>query len=210
MRLLLFNDVHRDLAAAQRLVVMSRDAGLVIGAGDFATKRQGLPEIVSVLSQITCLSILVPGNAESFDELEAACRTWPSAHVLHGSGVTVSGIQFWGVGGAIPETQFGSWSWDLSEDAGRHLLAACPIDAPRSILVSHSPPHGVVDESHDHRHNGSLAVREAVERCHPTLVVCGHIHEHAGKTAQLGSTRVINAGPAGLLTEMPEIHLSHL
>jgi len=36
----------------------------------------------------------------------------------------------------------------------------------------------------------------------PLLVVCGHIHGSAGQQAMLGTTPVVNAGPAGVEWEL--------
>ena len=200
MRLLLFSDLHRDTTAARNLVEMSRDADAVIGAGDFATMRKGIQEIIDALAAIERPTILVPGNSESYEELAAACRGWPAATVLHGAGTEVDGIEFWGVGGAIPITPFGSWSYDFSEDDGRRLLADCPLGA---ILVSHSPPKGAVDKSSSDQSLGSLAVLETVEKCQPLLVVCGHIHDSSGQCELIGNTPVVNAGPRGIMRDIP-------
>ena len=70
------------------------------------------------------------------------------------------------------------------------------------ILISHSPPKGVVDRSSDGRSLGSLAVRETIERKQPALVVCGHIHGSAGQAHRLQETTVINAGPGGIIHEL--------
>jgi len=116
--------------------------------------------------------------------------------VLHGSAVEISGVPFFGIGGGIPVTPFGDWSWDVSEEDASRLLAACP---PGTVLISHSPPRGAVDRASSGQSLGSTAVREAVIRLKPRLVVCGHIHACAGKTAVIGETPVINAGPAGMI-----------
>lgn len=200
MRFLLFSDLHCDIAAAQNLVEMSREVDVVIGAGDFARMRRGLQETIDALAAIDRPSILVPGNNESYEELANACKVWPAANVLHGSGTEIDGIKFWGVGGAIPITPFGPSSYDFSEDEGQRLLADCPQGA---ILVSHSPPKGVVDESPSGESLGSLAVLETVKRCRLTLVVCGHIHSGSGRSTKLGSTQVVNAGPRGILWDVP-------
>ncbi len=199
MRLLLFSDLHCDRRAALNLVERARAADVVIGAGDFATMRKGLPEIIDVLSSIACPAILVPGNGESQEELSAACKVWPSALVLHGSSVDVEGVTFWGVGGAIPTTQFGAWSYDFSEDEGRQLLAGCPEGA---VLVSHSPPKGMLDRSSSGQSLGSQAVLETVEQRRPPLVVCGHVHDSSGKSEKHGQSTVINAGPQGMTWEL--------
>ena len=200
MRLLLFSDLHRNTNDARNLVQMSRDVDVVVGAGDFATMRKGIQEVIDVLAEIDRPAVLVPGNSESYEELVAACKLWPSSEVLHGSGTEVNGIEFWGVGGAIPITPFGAWSNDFSEEEGLRLLANCPHGA---IIVSHSPPKGAVDESSSGQHLGSTALLATVEECQPILVVCGHIHDSAGSTETIGSTPVINAGPRGVVWEVP-------
>ena len=119
MRLLLFSDIHCDVGSCELLVERSKDVDVVIGAGDFANFRNGLDLPVKVLSKINKPTILVPGNSESFEELLNACKEWKQAKVLHGSGVRVEGYEFYGVGGGIPVTPFGAWSYDFSEDEAR-------------------------------------------------------------------------------------------
>jgi Icc-related predicted phosphoesterase len=198
MRLLLFSDLHCSKSAASELVRRSREVDIVIGAGDFATMRRGLQGAIDSLASIARPTVLVPGNSETYEELTAACVSWTESHVLHGSGVEIEGVSFWGVGGAIPVTPFGEWSYDFNEEQGRQLLASCPA---KGIVVSHSPPKGVVDRSSRGQELGSEAVREAVQRQQPRLLVCGHIHESAGQTGKIGDTTVINAGPSGLIWE---------
>lgn len=199
MKLLLFSDLHCDIIAARQLVERSREVDLLVGAGDFGTMRQGIEQTIGALASIAKPAVLVPGNSESDDELRAACRCWPSAHVLHGSRVAIEGIEFFGLGGGVPVTPFGSWSFDLTEQQAETFLADCPQGC---VLVSHSPPHGVLDVASAGRHLGSVALRTAVERAGPVLVVCGHIHACAGQSANIGSTPVINAGPAGVVWDM--------
>jgi Icc-related predicted phosphoesterase len=139
--------------------------------------------------------VLVPGNNESLEELRAACGGRKDAHVLHGSAVSIGGQTFFGIGGGIPVTPFGSWSWDFSESQADHLLKDCP---PGGVLVSHSPPKGIVDRSSSGLSLGSTAVRAAMERCRPRLLVCGHIHASAGESEVVGGTTVVNAGPSGV------------
>lgn len=198
MKLLLFSDVHRDLEAARRLVRMGEDVDAAVCAGDLAAMREGLQPVVDVLSGLPVPTVLVPGNGESDEELAAACEGWPDAHVLHGSGVEIEGVPFWGLGGGVPVTPFGAWSWDLSEEEARTLLADCPESG---VLVSHSPPLGHVDESRG-EHLGSRAVLETVERAQPRLVVCGHIHSCWREESTVGSSRVVNAGPEGMVVEV--------
>lgn len=194
--LLLFSDVHNDHDACNRLVDRSAEVDLVLGAGDFCTMRQGLGPVIERLSAIDTPAVLVPGNSESVEELQAAVDEagWTEATVLHGEAATVAGVSVFGIGAGIPITPFGNWSYDVSEEDAADMLRDCPEGA---VLVSHSPPHNVVDQDSRGRHLGSHAIREAIERTHPLLVVCGHIHGSWGQVDTLQDTPVVNAGPQG-------------
>lgn len=198
-RLLLFSDVHGDLDACRNLVDRASEVDIVVGAGDFCVARRGLETSIDVLAAIDRPTVLVPGNSESADELVAACRGWPAAHVLHGRGTRIEGLSFFGIGGGIPVTPFGAWSWDFTEAKAERLLAGCPEGG---ILVSHSPPQGIVDRDSRGQHLGSEAVHRAIEQKSPRLVVCGHIHGSWREQAELGTTTVVNAGPQGIVWEM--------
>lgn len=199
MKLLLCSDIHCDHAAARSLVDRSPGADALVCAGDLAVMRDGLRETVEILSDAACPTVLVPGNGESDAELAEACRGWCRAHVLHGSGCEIDGVPFWGLGGGVPVTPFGSWSFDLTEEEAEALLADCPDGA---VLVTHSPPRGHVDVGGGGEHLGSRAVLETIERAGPSLVVCGHIHACWGQDSHVGGTRVVNAGPEGVWVEL--------
>ncbi|MCP4712380.1 MAG: serine/threonine protein phosphatase [Planctomycetes bacterium] len=199
MKLLVFSDLHSDFRTATKLIELSNTVDAVVGAGDFCVARRGLKKIIASLSAITKPTLLVPGNSESNEELSQACRSWKSARVLHGSQATIAEIPFFGIGGGIPVTPFGSWSYDFSEDEAYDLLRDCPSGG---VLVSHSPPAGALDLSSDGRSLGSQAVRETILIKKPNLVVCGHIHGSAGQIDRIGETTVINAGPQGIIWEL--------
>ena len=199
MKLLLFSDIHSDFTGAAKLVELSLEADVVVGAGDYCLARRGLDDIIAALSVILKPTVLVPGNAESHEELARACRSWPNAHVLHGSQTTLDDVTFYGIGGGIPITPFGSWSYDFSEGQAKKMLRDLQ---PGGVLISHSPPEGVLDMSSDGRSLGSEALSEIIGIKKPKLVVCGHIHGSAGRIARLGPTDVINAGPDGIMWEL--------
>ncbi|MGD2269225.1 MAG: metallophosphoesterase family protein [Desulfobacterales bacterium] len=130
MKLLVFSDIHSDTGAASNLVQRSADVDVVVGAGDFCTARRGLDEIIKALIEIRKPAVLVPGNSESYEELRVACQYWASANVLHGTQTVIDGTSFYGIGGGIPVTPFGSWSFDFSEDEAIELLRDCPLPLP--------------------------------------------------------------------------------
>ena len=199
MKLLLCSDVHRDHDAARSLVERSRDVDVLVCAGDLAVMRQGLQPVVDILSEARCPAVLVPGNGESYPELDAACAAWDDAYVLHGTGCDIEGVSFWGLGGAVPVTPFGAWSYDFTEEQARSRLAGCPNGA---VLVTHSPPYGHVDTTGGDEHLGSRSVVETIESARPRLVVCGHIHACWEQKSALGDTPIVNAGPQGVVVEL--------
>ncbi len=190
MKILAFSDLHHSQARADDLVAASRRADLVIGAGDFCNTRQDLAGAMALLDGIKAPMMLVPGNAESIEELRAAAPR--GATVLHGSEIQLGGLRLFGLGYGVPETPFGSWSCDLSEaEAARMLAGCCRAD----ILILHSPPKGIADRTSLGQSVGSEAIHAAIERIQPQLAVCGHIHDSWGESGQIGRCKVHNLGP---------------
>lgn len=201
MKLLLFSDLHADKNAARAIVQQAQSADILIGAGDFANARHNLHDCIDILRAVDRPTILVAGNNETTDELREACQHWSSAHILHGTGITIGNFNFFGIGGGIPITPFGAWSYDFSEEQAQDLLVDCPQGC---ILVTHSPPKGAVDKSSRGQSLGSTTILETIKRVQPLLVVCGHIHASAGQQTFIGKTPVINAGTRGIEWELGE------
>ena len=199
MKFLFFSDVHGDLEQCEKLVRKAEQVDIVIAAGDFSLFRKGAEKPIAVLSEIDKPAILVHGNHESLEELTAACRNWPSAHILHGTSVTIDGIPFFGIGGATPVTPFVPWSVDIPEEEAAAILSACPDN---SVLISHSPPVNCLDAISPGRHIGSKSVRDLIEKKHPRFVVCGHIHEQQNQKDLVDGITVFNAGPLGIIYEV--------
>lgn len=190
MKILAFSDLHHVRDRADNLVAASTGADLVIGAGDFCNHRTGLPEAMNLLNGISAPMIVVPGNAESADELTDAAHK--NTTVLHGSGCAHGTLQIFGLGYGVPVTPFGSWSCDLSEAEAQEKLNKCKA---ADILIFHSPPKGIVDRTSQGLSVGSTAIYDAIERIQPKIAVCGHIHDSWGQTGQIGTTHVVNLGP---------------
>lgn len=190
MRLLAFSDLHASRRRAEALVAAAGDAELVIGAGDFCNMRQGLDAALALLDGIAAPMVVVPGNAESADELRAAAR--PGMTVLHGQGAEIGGLRLFGLGYGVPVTPFGDWSCDLSEAEAAAMLAGC---VAADVLITHSPPKGIADRTSRGVSVGSVAIAAAIDRVQPGLALCGHIHDSWGQEGRIGATRVVNLGP---------------
>jgi len=204
MTIIAFSDIHRDRDAVDAIATAARDhdASLLIGAGDYATMREGLAPIIDAIAAINIPTVLVHGNAETEDELRAAAGPHDHLHILHGSATEIGARTIVGVGGAIPETPFGDWSVDHSEDDAAAWLA--PFDHA-DILVTHSPPRNHADTDSEGQSYGSDAIHEWIHRVQPTLALCGHIHASWGVTSTIGTTKIMNLGPAPNQIELPAL-----
>lgn len=189
MKILAFSDLHCDLEAAAVIVEAAKRADLVIGVGDFAQIHRGLEPTMDALSSINDRLVCVPGNNETLEALKGAT----DALVLHGEVVDLDVVTLAGIGCAIPPLPPTSWgSFDLSEqDAEEMLLEMRSAD----ILVTHSPPKGIVDSHAELGSLGSVAVRGWIKEHEPELVFCGHIHDCWGQMGEMGMTNIHNLGP---------------
>lgn len=188
-RILGFSDVHCDARACAALIDAAASADIVIGAGDFAQRREGLKETMAMLAPLQDAAIYVAGNNESPEELAAAT----TAPILQGTTMERARLVIAGLGCAVPPIPPMPWgSVDLTEEQARGLLDLIPAC---DILVSHSPPKGVADVHATLGSMGSIAVRDAAERLQPKLLLCGHVHDCWGQDGQIGATRVVNLGP---------------
>ncbi len=191
MKILAFSDLHLSCRHARALVAASDEADLVIGAGDFCNVREGLDQAMALLKDMQAPMLVVPGNCETAEELRAAAQ--PGTTVLHGAATEVAGLTIYGLGGGIPVTPFGSWSFDLTEAQAVAMLGLCD---KADVLITHSPPKGIADVTSTGLSVGSTSIRDAITRLSPRLAVCGHVHDCWGQEGRIGATRVVNLGPS--------------
>ena len=197
MKIVAASDLHLNTDCRTALLHAAADADVVIAAGDFAQRREGLADYVAPLEALGDKGLFVPGNNETDTEL----RTATSVAVLHGDYITRSGITFFGIGCAIPPLPPLPWgSFDLTEDqAGGMLADVMQVD----VVVSHSPPLGHCDYHQGLRRNlGSKALLRFVERVQPQLFLCGHVHDSWGARSLVGRTIVANLGPVPVSFEV--------
>ncbi|MFK5980054.1 MAG: metallophosphoesterase family protein [Rhizobiaceae bacterium] len=192
MKILAFSDLHRDVEATKKIVELSKDADILVGAGDFATRGQGTAETIEILKTANLPTVIVSGNHDNSEELLQLCSSWQNGHHLHGQEVTFAGVSFYGLGGEIPLRNTAEWNEALSEDEASMMLSTCPKN---SILVTHTPPFGHADLQRDGGHEGSTSILTVIEEKQPILNLCGHIHFSWGASGMIGKTSIHNLGP---------------
>ena len=134
--------------------------------------------------------------------LIAGNHDWPIAHAgpeamkdliknaiyLENSGVEIDGVKFWG---SPWQPEFFDWAFNLPRGPKlAEMWALIPDDT--DVLITHSPPYGILDQIYSGEHVGCEDLLAALQRVRPKVHVFGHIHEGYGVLKQNGTT-FINA-----------------
>ena len=195
--MLIFSDIHNDLAALRRLVQIEAD--YYVAAGDLVSWARGLDSCGEILRERAGKVWAVPGNHESVDQMASFCDKFGFRNI-HDQLIEAGGRNFGALGYSSP-TPFDT-PGEYTEDqlAGR-LNKFAGIE--RLILICHAPPYGTeLDRVHEGLHAGSRSVFEFIQANQPEYFFCGHIHEAEGKQVRIGKTVGTNVGKRGYLLEI--------
>jgi Icc-related predicted phosphoesterase len=183
---------------------------LLIIAGDL-TARHTLHELEQfnewVRVQDYKKKVLIAGNHDTFFESGASVDS--SVHYLCDSGTEYEGLKIWGT----PWTaQFRginpiccAFSMPLTintEDLLQRYWDLIPSDT--DILITHSPPFGILDTTSRKQLAGSPSLLVKVSEINPLIHCFGHIHEEGGKDLWMPwkrGTTFINASLVNLSYE---------
>ena len=183
MRILHLSDTHGHHQALTALP----EADIIIHSGDIGFAGTGV-EFIEFVDWFTKLDyrykILVGGNHDSYMEDESAKtiqKLLPNnCYYLFHSGVTIEGVKFWGVPLYISENISGVY-FDLIEK----------IPSDTDILVTHQPPHGILDNSDPYNY-GCRELLDVVSTIRPQYHLFGHIHDAYG-VVETEHTTFVNA-----------------
>jgi uncharacterized protein len=200
MKFLVFSDIHGDLRSLELLLAQSAD--IYISAGDLSNFGRGLDRCGELFRPFGERVWVIPGNHETQEQSSAFCEKYGLIDFHRRIQIAGADLQSsWAGLGYSNPTPFNT-PGEYSEAEIAEALAAFETSHPR-YLVAHCPPHNSkLDEFAPGKHAGSRSVRAYVERNQPAYVFSGHIHECAGRSDVIGSTRCINVGKAGYLLEI--------
>ena len=170
------------------------DGDIVVHCGDWSSADE-VAQYEDFFAWYSALphryKILVAGNHESlmsgFGKLMR--RKIPSnIAYLEDARTTIQGLKFWG----SPRTVGFQWMAFTHRkiDRPERIWAAIPDDT--DVLVTHGPPHGILDRNHGGQHIGDRDLLERVQQIRPRLHLFGHVHDSNGELVQDG-THFINA-----------------
>jgi Icc-related predicted phosphoesterase len=199
MKLLIFSDIHSDRAALERL--MNIEADYYFAAGDLVNWGRGLGAMGQILEKRAGKMYVIPGNHESERDIELLCAKHGFRN-FHGQHFNIGKWRVGGLGYSNP-TPFHTPGEYTEEQLAAKLA---PFAGPEPmVLICHCPPKNTaLDRAGRGEHFGSTAVAEFLAAREPRYFFCGHIHEAAGVSEQIGNTWAMNVGKKGYLLDLPD------
>lgn len=202
MKLVAISDTHNR---AEQVVIP--DGDVLVHAGDLTMNgsRGEMERAARWLGSLRArfrAVVAIPGNHDFAAESDPA----GSRALFEGYGITwlvdepavVDGVTFYG---SPWQPWFLDWAFNFPRDDGgaaaRAAWAKIPADV--DVLVTHGPPHGILDETAgpDTERVGCPHLLAAVRERRVGVHVFGHIHEAYGQ-ARHGDTLFVNASTCNL------------
>lgn len=98
--------------------------------------------------------------------------------------------------------EFGAWGFSREYDQGELQAEVDTLNLP-IVLLTHCPPHGLLDATRGGDHIGHPPLQRFLDESPepPLLVLCGHVHESFGEIRQ-GQTLIVNAATGYALLDL--------
>jgi Icc-related predicted phosphoesterase len=135
--------------------------------------------------------VLVAGNHDSLFQQFAKMirkRVPKSITYLEDSGTTLDGLSFWG----SPWTPGYPWMAFTYRAIERRESPWTSVPDDTDVLITHGPPHSILDRNYSGQRIGDVALYKRVEVVRPKLHLFGHVHDQNGEMSRFG-TRFVNA-----------------
>jgi Icc-related predicted phosphoesterase len=187
MRIVHLSDTHMF---HRQLDVPAGD--VFVNSGDLASEGT-LDDYVDVFNWFDAMphahKVLIAGNRDSLFQHFAKLirkRIPTTVIYLEDSGTTINGVKFWG-SPWTPGYPWMAFTYHAIEGT-EPIWSSVPSDT--DVLVTHGPPHGVLDLDNRGQHIGDRALLERVTIVRPRLHLFGHVHDQNGRTERNGITFV--------------------
>ncbi|APG60415.1 metallophosphatase domain-containing protein [Christiangramia salexigens] len=186
MRLVCLSDTHN-----QHRDIEIPEGDVLIHAGD-CTEGGNREETQDFLdwfsSQPHTHKILIPGNHDFYFENPENHKNIPSnIRLLIDQGVEIEQRLFWG----SPYTP-GMDNWAFNRDRGSDIRKHWDLIPPHTdILITHTPPYGILDEIRSGNKLGCEELTRKLESVEASYHFFGHIH-HASGSSIRSKTRFFN------------------
>lgn len=198
IRILAASDIHGDTRLTKRLAERAEkeEVDVVVLCGDI-TGIVETPNLIKPFKDKGQKVLLLPGNWDSFATTDFLAQFYGIKNI-HGYSARYEHVGFFGAGGA----DIGPFTM-LSERELMKTLEQAHTGLKgieKKVMVTHMHPSGGKSEFSGVA--GSNAIRKAIKKFKPDLLLHGHIHEAAGMEEIMEGTRVINVGKKGVVIDL--------
>jgi uncharacterized protein len=189
-KIMAIGDIHGDKGLVKKLAKKAKDENvdLVIIPGDITWLEESTEDLIGPFVKQGKEVLLLPGNHETMPTIDFLSAMYPKTKNLHGKGIKKNGVGIFGAGYA---TNAGPFCIEEKELAKKLNEAHEKIkDAKKKIMVTHMHHQGSKAEFVGFP--GSKAIKDAIEKFKPDILINGHIHEARGLQEKIGKTKIIN------------------
>lgn len=201
LRIMAAGDLHSDASLAAKLAdkAEKEQVDLVILTGDITHVDQLSENMMSPFVKRKLKVLFVPGNHDSFATADFLAEMYGVKNI-HGYSVRYKDIGIFGCGGAHtgPVTSLDEKEMLQYLERGFKTIESLK----KKIMVTHVHPAGSTGEKFSAFLKGSGAVRKAIDKFKPDILLCSHVHEAEGLEEVIGKTKVINVGRRGKIIEL--------
>jgi Icc-related predicted phosphoesterase len=160
------------------------------GCNGFRRDAADIDRLDEWFGRHTFRAILYIGGNHDFHVQARAFEKRPvfeNATYLQDQCFELSGLRFYG-SPWLPDLY--GWAFFLDEESRRKKWASIPDMT--DVLITHTPPHGILDQNRRGDHCGCVELQARVSELRPRLHCFGHVHASAGMTT-LDGTCFVNA-----------------
>lgn len=176
MKIVIISDTH-----GMHSNVKVPEGDILIHSGDIlrGKKSNGLNDFNEFIGSLPHkYKIVIAGNHDfCFENNKTeSVKKLTNCIYLEDSGIEIEGIKFWG---SPWQPWFLDFAFNLKKESDRKKkwdLIPEDID----VLITHSPPHKILDKTFAGINAGCEELAKAVKRIKPKVHIFGHIHEGYG------------------------------
>ncbi len=168
LEFLVFSDIHDNWDFLEMLREKYSKYDFVVFLGDVSNRY----DVELAKELVPYVDYYIPGNMDNREIEEVFSHKSIHEKVLRYGDYNIVGL------GYSNPTPFNT-PGELSEEDIYEKLSSLPI-SNNTILFTHAPPKGILDETSSGLSVGSVSIRRIVDEKKPLLHMFGHIHEAIG------------------------------
>ncbi len=174
MKIVALSDTH-----GQHRQISVPSGEILIHCGDFTNlgRAEEVSDFIQWFKQWPHpYKILVAGNHELNWHERNSVSLLANTDIIYleNSGINILGLNIYG----SPVTP-SFFNWNFMKDRGSEIAEVwSKIPANLDILITHGPPHGILDKDPRGKSVGCEELRKAVEKLAPKVHLFGHLHQN--------------------------------